>query len=116
MLHRTAKLTPFGRRLLVERILVEGWAPAIAAETVAPPAMHLLELDRQFVVIPQTTSGGVSERLSSWDVAVGARDEGAREHLEEVGEVDPRRAAQANDKEALVQGRDEQLVLGDRLH
>ena len=24
MLHRTAKLTPFGRRLLVERILVEG--------------------------------------------------------------------------------------------
>ena len=34
MLHRTAKLTPFGRRLLVERILIEGWAPAIAAETV----------------------------------------------------------------------------------
>jgi transposase InsO family protein len=34
MLHRTAKLTPFGRRLLVDRILVEGWAPAIAAETV----------------------------------------------------------------------------------
>ncbi len=33
MLHRTAKLTPFGRRLLVERILVEGWSPAIAAET-----------------------------------------------------------------------------------
>lgn len=33
MLHRTAKLTPFGRRLLVERILVEGWAPATAAET-----------------------------------------------------------------------------------
>ena len=33
MLHRTAKLTPFGRRLLVKRILVEGWAPAIAAET-----------------------------------------------------------------------------------
>ena len=26
MLHRTAKPTPFGRRLLVERILVEGWA------------------------------------------------------------------------------------------
>jgi transposase InsO family protein len=34
MLHRTAKLTPFGRRLLVDRILVEGWPPAIAAETV----------------------------------------------------------------------------------
>jgi|GEM_PF-1397394 len=34
MLHRSAKLTPFGRRLLVDRILVEGWAPAIAAETV----------------------------------------------------------------------------------
>ena len=34
MLHRTAKLTPFGRRLLVDRIVVEGWAPAIAAETV----------------------------------------------------------------------------------
>lgn len=33
MLHRTARLTPFGRRLLVERILVEGWSPAIAAET-----------------------------------------------------------------------------------
>jgi transposase len=33
MLHRTAKLTPFGRRLLVERIQVEGWSPAIAAET-----------------------------------------------------------------------------------
>ena len=34
MLHRTARLTPFGRRLLVDRILIEGWAPAIAAETV----------------------------------------------------------------------------------
>ena len=34
MLHRTAKLTPFGRRLLVERIALDGWAPATAAETV----------------------------------------------------------------------------------
>jgi transposase InsO family protein len=34
MLHRTAKLTPFGRRLLVDRILVEGWPPATAAEMV----------------------------------------------------------------------------------
>ncbi|HEX7171204.1 MAG TPA: leucine zipper domain-containing protein [Candidatus Limnocylindria bacterium] len=33
MLHRTARLTPFGRRLLVERVLVEGRSPAIAAET-----------------------------------------------------------------------------------
>jgi len=33
MLHRTAKLTPFGRRLLVERVVVRGWSPAIAAET-----------------------------------------------------------------------------------
>lgn len=33
MLHRTAKLTPFGRRLLVQRILVEGWSAATAAET-----------------------------------------------------------------------------------
>jgi transposase InsO family protein len=33
MLHPSARLTPFGRRLLVERIVVEGWAPAIAAET-----------------------------------------------------------------------------------
>ncbi len=32
MLHRTAKLTPFGRRLLVDRILIEGWPPATAAE------------------------------------------------------------------------------------
>jgi transposase InsO family protein len=32
MLHRTAKLTPFGRRLLVDRILVEGWPAATAAE------------------------------------------------------------------------------------
>ena len=32
MLHRTAKLTPFGRRLLVDRIIVEGWPPATAAE------------------------------------------------------------------------------------
>jgi transposase InsO family protein len=32
MLHRTAKLTPFGRRLLVERVLIEGWPPATAAE------------------------------------------------------------------------------------
>lgn len=32
MLHRTAKLTPFGRRLLVERVVVEGWSGAIAAE------------------------------------------------------------------------------------
>ena len=33
MLHRRAKLTPFGRGLLVERILFEGWLPATAAET-----------------------------------------------------------------------------------
>ena len=32
MLHRTAKLTPFGRRLLVERVLTEGWPAATAAE------------------------------------------------------------------------------------
>jgi transposase InsO family protein len=32
MLHRTAKLTPFGRKLLVERVLVEGWPAATAAE------------------------------------------------------------------------------------
>jgi transposase InsO family protein len=32
MLHRTAKLTPFGRRLLVDRVLVGGWPPATAAE------------------------------------------------------------------------------------
>jgi transposase InsO family protein len=32
MLHRTAKLTPSGRRLLVERILIEGWSPATVAE------------------------------------------------------------------------------------
>jgi transposase InsO family protein len=32
MLHRTAKLTPFGRQLLVHRILIEGWPPATAAE------------------------------------------------------------------------------------
>ena len=32
MLHRTAKLTPSGRRLLVDRILIEGWPPATAAE------------------------------------------------------------------------------------
>jgi transposase InsO family protein len=34
MLHRTAKLTPFGRQLLVDRILIEGWPPAAAAEMV----------------------------------------------------------------------------------
>jgi transposase InsO family protein len=32
MLHRTAKLTPFGRQLLVDRVLLEGWTPATAAE------------------------------------------------------------------------------------
>jgi len=32
MLHRTARLTPFGRQLLVERVLIEGWPPATAAE------------------------------------------------------------------------------------
>jgi transposase InsO family protein len=32
VLHRTAKLTPFGRRLLVERVLTEGWPAATAAE------------------------------------------------------------------------------------
>lgn len=34
MLHRTAKLTPAGRRLLVDRILIEGWPAATAAEMV----------------------------------------------------------------------------------
>jgi transposase InsO family protein len=34
VLHRTAKLTPSGRQLLVRRILVEGWPPATAAEMV----------------------------------------------------------------------------------
>ena len=32
MLYRTAKLTPFGRQLLVSRILIKGWPPATAAE------------------------------------------------------------------------------------
>jgi transposase InsO family protein len=32
MLHRTTRLTPYGRQLLVERILIEGWPPATAAE------------------------------------------------------------------------------------
>jgi transposase InsO family protein len=32
MLHRTAKLTPFGRQLLVDRVLTEGWPAATAAE------------------------------------------------------------------------------------
>ena len=32
MLHRTAKLTPFGRRLLVDRVLIDGWPAATAAE------------------------------------------------------------------------------------
>jgi transposase InsO family protein len=30
--HRNARLTPFGRRLLVERVLVHGWTPAAAAD------------------------------------------------------------------------------------
>jgi transposase len=34
MLHRTAKLTPSGRRLLVDRVLIGGWPPATAAEMV----------------------------------------------------------------------------------
>jgi transposase InsO family protein len=33
VLHRTARLTPYGRRLLVQRIVVEGWPAAVAAET-----------------------------------------------------------------------------------
>ncbi len=33
MLHRSAKLTPFGRRLLVEWIVIEGWPAATTAET-----------------------------------------------------------------------------------
>jgi transposase InsO family protein len=32
MLHRTARLTPFGRQLLVNRVLVEGWPAVTAAE------------------------------------------------------------------------------------
>lgn len=32
MLHRTARLTPYGRQLLVERVLIEGWPAATAAE------------------------------------------------------------------------------------
>ena len=31
MAHRRARLTPFGRRLLVERVLVLGWSAAEAA-------------------------------------------------------------------------------------
>jgi hypothetical protein len=34
MLHHAAELTPFGPRLLVDRILIEGWPPATAAEMV----------------------------------------------------------------------------------
>ena len=32
MAHRRAKLTPLGRKVLVERVLVQGWSPASAAE------------------------------------------------------------------------------------
>lgn len=34
MAHRRAKLTPLGRRILVERVLVEGWSASAAAEAV----------------------------------------------------------------------------------
>lgn len=33
MVHRNARLTPAGRRILVERIEVEGWPVAVAAES-----------------------------------------------------------------------------------
>ena len=32
MLHRSAKLTPFGRQLLVKRVVIEGWSAATTAE------------------------------------------------------------------------------------
>ncbi len=32
MAHRTARLNPFGRRLLIDRVLGEGWTVATAAE------------------------------------------------------------------------------------
>ena len=32
MAHREAKLTPFGRLLLVERVVMQGWGAAHAAE------------------------------------------------------------------------------------
>ena len=34
MLHRTARLTPYGRQLLVDRVLIEGWSATEAAEQV----------------------------------------------------------------------------------
>ena len=35
MAHRRAKLTPLGRKVLVERVLVDGWSPAAAAEAMS---------------------------------------------------------------------------------
>ncbi len=32
MAHRTARLNPFGRRLLIDRVLIEGWSVATASE------------------------------------------------------------------------------------
>lgn len=33
MVHGNARLTPLGRRVLVDRIVVEGWAVSVAAES-----------------------------------------------------------------------------------
>ncbi len=35
MAHRRAKLTPLGRKVLVERVLVDGWSAVAAAEAMS---------------------------------------------------------------------------------
>jgi transposase InsO family protein len=74
MAHARAKLTPFGRRLLVERVLVDGWKPAEAAQAMGVSRQTAYKWLRRF---QEEGPGGLLDRTSAPRRCPHRLDEGA---------------------------------------
>lgn len=61
MVHANARLTPLGRRILVDRIVVEGWSVAVAAESMGVSRETAYRWVRRFVA---EGTGGLVDRSS----------------------------------------------------
>ena len=62
MAHARAKLTVLGRRLLVERVMVDGWKPADAAKAMGVSRQTAYKWLRRF---PDEGPAGLEDRTSA---------------------------------------------------
>jgi transposase-like protein len=92
--HRTARLNPFGRRLLIDRVLGAGWTVATAAEAQGisratghkwvrryrlegPAGLGRPELQTPSLAERHIGPGGPTDRRGAAGLALGARSAGA---------------------------------------